>query len=139
MIDVMTDGAMVVCDNCGERYRLIKGDSAEFARAGFHFQYKGDDIYQLHCDPCHKEIMDELRGRQEYAFPKDTASGKMGMTLRDYFAAKAMAAMIDRFKQWDRTNLANASYEAADAMLKERNRNAGPVESSVCESPGNVQ
>lgn len=45
-----------------------------------------------------------------------------GMTLRDYFAAKAMQSYLldkDRdsftFEQW-----ANAAYEMADAMLKAR-------------------
>ena len=45
-----------------------------------------------------------------------------GMTLRDYFAAKAMQSyLLDKdwdsftFEQW-----ANAAYEMADAMLKAR-------------------
>ena len=48
-----------------------------------------------------------------------------GMTLRDYFAAKAMQSYLldkDRdsftFEQW-----AQASYEMADAMLKARKKN----------------
>ena len=45
----------------------------------------------------------------------------VGMTLRDYFAAKAMQANRSRnsqYKIWD--DLAQDSYEIADAMLKAR-------------------
>ena len=60
------------------------------------------------------------------AFPISEAnganSGMPGMTLRDYFAAKAMQSYLldkDRdsftFEQW-----ANAAYEMADAMLEAR-------------------
>jgi hypothetical protein len=43
-----------------------------------------------------------------------------GMTLRDYFAAKAMQARLTGYQgQWyDR--IATESYEIADAMLKAR-------------------
>lgn len=53
-----------------------------------------------------------------------------GMTLRDYFAAKAMAAIADTtlqefFKRGESTDdtkkiLADASYAIADAMLRRR-------------------
>ncbi|AVR47222.1 hypothetical protein C7S20_19285 [Christiangramia fulva] len=47
-----------------------------------------------------------------------------GMTLRDYFAAKAMQALIDQPIMVGNTNateiLAKQSYIVADAMLKER-------------------
>ena len=42
-----------------------------------------------------------------------------GMTLRDYFAAKAMQAMASRFEASSRM-LASSAYEVADAMLKAR-------------------
>ncbi len=49
----------------------------------------------------------------------------LGMTLRDYFASKAMAAMIPladstamAWHDWDM--LAGAAYAQADAMLKAR-------------------
>jgi len=41
-----------------------------------------------------------------------------GMTLRDYFAAKAMQKYIDEDSTTE--NIARASYEMADAMLKAR-------------------
>jgi hypothetical protein len=42
------------------------------------------------------------------------------MTLRDYFAAKAMQGMLAEDCDYVWTSLAAAAYECADAMLKER-------------------
>lgn len=44
-----------------------------------------------------------------------------GMTLRDYFAAKAMAAFLSR-ATWsaDEKTTASLSYSQSDAMLEER-------------------
>jgi hypothetical protein len=61
-----------------------------------------------------------------YAFPKGQSdySENRGMTLRDYFAAKAMQAMITN--NWPLhtseavSTLAGAAYSTADAMLKAR-------------------
>lgn len=44
---------------------------------------------------------------------------RWGMTLRDYFAAKAMQAMTNRFEA-NEGLLAICSYKVADAMLKAR-------------------
>jgi hypothetical protein len=65
------------------------------------------------------------------AFPSTIIDGTVhndGMTLRDYFAAKAMAAIIgspqfvagheDNAKQ----RVAEHAYATADAMLEERNK-----------------
>lgn len=67
--------------------------------------------------------------------PQDTAAGcavgypfpDAGMTLRDYFAAKAMPAVIDMCKDDARKEglsypeyIAAVSYGIADAMLKAR-------------------
>ena len=59
---------------------------------------------------------------RERAYVAARAEAVGGMTLRDYFAAKAMQSYLldkDRdsftFEQW-----AQASYEMADAMLKAR-------------------
>lgn len=61
------------------------------------------------------------------AFPYGTAYA--GMTLRDYFAAKAMQGMLayhgDKMHIVDsdgRTGLHFAAYDHADAMLKARNQ-----------------
>jgi len=45
-----------------------------------------------------------------------------GMTLRDYFATKAMQSFIINagYGSIDLKNIAQASYQAADAMLKQR-------------------
>ena len=77
------------------------------------------------------------------AFPVDYVPGVMngepGMTLRDYFAAKAVAALIaeppwhqsvvsvsarlSRPEENDEAaNFASAAYRIADAMLKERDK-----------------
>jgi len=50
---------------------------------------------------------------------------ELGMSLRDYFAAKAMQAMLsleDVHLNWGESQLAKWSYEQADAMLAERNK-----------------
>ena len=48
-----------------------------------------------------------------------------GMTLRDYFAAKAMQVLIAKMISEDfdfiQEDVAMGSYHMADAMLKERN------------------
>ena len=44
----------------------------------------------------------------------------LGMTLRDYFAAKAMASVIARGDDTNRPGMAEWSYAMADAMLKAR-------------------
>lgn len=47
-----------------------------------------------------------------------------GMTLRDYFAAKAMQAILSEdfeyYSKYKFIDLADFSYQCADAMLKER-------------------
>ena len=55
------------------------------------------------------------------AFPDEFNDG---MTLRDYFAAKAMQAMIPVWASkddiWNEEELADWAYEQADAMLRVR-------------------
>ena len=56
------------------------------------------------------------------AFPLATSSGSNtevnGMTLRDYFAAKAMQALIDNDGLF--SEIPTQAYALADAMLKAR-------------------
>lgn len=64
--------------------------------------------------------MEEVGNSGDY-----TAAYNPGMTLRDYFAAKAMQGMLaDTSKLLHGMNwmgsLAKASYEIAEAMLEER-------------------
>lgn len=60
------------------------------------------------------------------AFPKNFGVPNAGMTLRDYFAAKAMQAYLtDIDLIWDEATIISAvekSYLVADAMLAERER-----------------
>lgn len=48
------------------------------------------------------------------------ADDDFGMSLRDYFAAKAMAALIGRYNDEPYEDLAAGAYAAADAMLEAR-------------------
>ena len=48
--------------------------------------------------------------------------GHDGMSMRDYFAAKAMQAFITRNGIVDLKETAPRCYQVADAMLKERDR-----------------
>jgi hypothetical protein len=56
------------------------------------------------------------------AFPTATLAQKTegGMTLRDYFAAKAMEGFISRGGNYDAEFDADRAYVFADAMLKAR-------------------
>ena len=62
-----------------------------------------------------------LTNEQEVKWDSAGLGCANGMTLRDYFAAKAMQAILSdpNFDKPD-TVLANASYCIADAMLKAR-------------------
>jgi hypothetical protein len=58
------------------------------------------------------------------AFPVKTAMfdcTQSGMTLRDYFAAKAMQALITRISM-SGVDQARKAYEIADSMLKARSQ-----------------
>ncbi len=62
------------------------------------------------------------------AFPNSKQVGdvqikEVGITLRDYFAAKAMQAVISNsnVKNVKNEDIASAAYKMAEAMLAERN------------------
>jgi hypothetical protein len=61
------------------------------------------------------------------AFPTNdnpTFSASEGMTLRDYFAAKALPAILEQMDVCDGRQLTNSAwiaYQMADAMLQARN------------------
>jgi len=68
----------------------------------------------------------EWIGKHLFAFPAnhfDLADSEHGMTLRDYFAAKAMQGFLftDKFDYPYRFTAKDA-YEMADAMMKERTK-----------------
>ena len=50
---------------------------------------------------------------------EDQETNSHGMTLRDYFAAKAMQGLYSRVN-WSVTDVAQRAYEQADAMLEAR-------------------
>ena len=73
-------------------------------------------------------------GGSAFPFGDYTNGGEQGMTLRDYFAAKAMAAIINSFTNDEIGQIANgevrlvgtpkAAYIFADAMLEARKEGA---------------
>ena len=61
--------------------------------------------------------------KNEQAFPNPHRTDITGMTLRDYFAAKAMQAMLAHPNSKETASpqvYAGAAYQMADAMLKAR-------------------
>ena len=60
--------------------------------------------------------------RNQHAFPTSQIADSDGMTLRDYFAAKAMQSVIDQQDVFrgEVDNTAWLAYRMADAMLKAR-------------------
>lgn len=65
-----------------------------------------------------------MTDKNEPAFPSERAFWSQGMTLRDYFAAKAMQAILAHLSQGirpqDCISAADDAYFLADAMLKAR-------------------
>ena len=65
-------------------------------------------------------------GKQDYAFPSENDDGKQynwinkGMTLRDYFAAKAMQALLAKTGWSDFKDITKGAYVIADDMIKQR-------------------
>jgi len=56
------------------------------------------------------------------AFPHENFLSHQGMTLRDYFAAKAMQGMLSENSgiRYPTDELVKFAYTIADAMMKER-------------------
>lgn len=64
-----------------------------------------------------------MKKNEESAFPHITADGSYcsGMTLRDYFAAKAMQTLMDRYNRGlTDSEISYQAYKIADAMLTQR-------------------
>lgn len=54
-------------------------------------------------------------------FPDDkNANEQQGMTLRDYFAAKALQGMLAAREHYQTDTLARYAYDVADSMLETR-------------------
>lgn len=64
----------------------------------------------------------------KFAFPIPDGAHTTGITIRDYFAAKAMQSVFcDTFKNgeishWNYETTAGTCYRIADEMIKERNK-----------------
>jgi hypothetical protein len=72
----------------------------------------GGPAFPLHTAEWHEEV--NQKGYVQHDFT-------MGMTLRDYFAAKAMQAeLFGGVHQHDFGTTAKRAYEMADAMLRAR-------------------
>lgn len=56
------------------------------------------------------------------ATDEDLLHRTYGMSLRDYFAAKAMQGALARTGEFEAQITAIVAYKVADAMLKERNK-----------------
>jgi hypothetical protein len=70
-----------------------------------------------------------MSNNNEPAFPSDRFL-RSGMTLRDYFAAKAMAAMLSIENVHlinTETQIATLAYQQADAMMKARKQKKDEV------------
>ena len=59
-------------------------------------------------------------GGPAFPVPVNAFNDMEGMTLRDYFAAKAMQSYVAHNKAYDFDDIAAMSYRTADAMLKAR-------------------
>lgn len=92
-----------------------------------------DDIVRSTIKMYAKQLIDNMeRDDGGTAFPLPVQNGEVdyeGMTLRDYFAAKAMSAMITTAACPCLTGLdsvrfetAKGAHEIADAMLQERSK-----------------
>ena len=62
----------------------------------------------------------ELKALYNESFCRQTAVNASGMTLRDYFAAKAMQTYLSADISQDDSDIALNAYALADAMLAER-------------------
>lgn len=75
---------------------------------------------------------------------KTGGNAQGGLTVRDYFAAKVMSALIGRWNDESFSpelisHIAMASYETADAMMEERNKPVHQPTPSVEEAFGFTQ
>lgn len=61
---------------------------------------------------------DKETGRPAFPYGDPTHGGEAGMTLRDYFAARAMQLCFDHCTPDE--SAAKAAYKVADAMLEAR-------------------
>lgn len=74
----------------------------------------------------HPDAYEKLRSIEREAFKLTGGPANGGLTIRDYFAAKAMQGFIAgsayNHESFLYREVSAASYEMADAMLNERNK-----------------
>lgn len=63
---------------------------------------------------------DNIIGGQAFPYGDPTHGGEFGMTLRDYFAAKAMQGLTIAFPEWTHHEIADSAFGQADEMLEVR-------------------
>ena len=62
-----------------------------------------------------------MKEEEQNAFPALHLDGHRGMSLRDYFAAKAMEGHLSNSYTYNDPDIvAKSAYKIADAMLKQR-------------------
>jgi hypothetical protein len=73
-------------------------------------------------EQANRQAAERKRAHNPPAFPyyHPDLGGAAGMTLRDYFAAKAMQGLIAGDRNYTKEKFATVAYDLADAMLKAR-------------------
>ena len=67
--------------------------------------------------------MSKDMGGPAFPYPGPQGTWESGMTLRDYFAAKAMNLLVPASKlRQGPEEIAKSAYQVADAMLAERDK-----------------
>ena len=66
--------------------------------------------------------MNRITGKSERQKRILGISDEPNMTLRDYFAAKAMQGMVSVIGEFNLYNVCETAYRIADAMLAERDK-----------------
>ncbi|HHW8957405.1 hypothetical protein [Morganella morganii] len=73
-----------------------------------------------------KDLLLKMVGESAFPVKTDMGDGSriegMGVSLRDYFAAKAMASVPLALDSNEQQLIANAAYAQADAMLRAREK-----------------
>lgn len=67
-------------------------------------------------------MMFDIKNQPAFPLAYDDGNANFGMSIRDYFAAKAMQAMVTdpSWKGLISNSVAAMAYEVADAMIAER-------------------
>lgn len=69
---------------------------------------------------CTNDWAEETTGFNHDTIPAGTACQYRGLTMRDYFAAKAMQGLLASSVKGSEDQFAEYSYKVADAMLRAR-------------------